>query len=45
MVLNWDLSPKLEDQMFAFVPPPTAHKIEFQIAGRPGAPKTGGGAQ
>jgi hypothetical protein len=42
MVLNWDLSPKLEDQMFAFVPPATAHKIEFEISGRPGAPKTGG---
>jgi hypothetical protein len=41
MVLNWDLSPKLEDQMFAFVPPATAHKIEFDISGRP-APKTGG---
>jgi hypothetical protein len=44
MVLNWDLSPKIEDQMFAFVPPPTAHRIEFDISGRLGAPK-GGGAQ
>jgi hypothetical protein len=41
MVLNWDLSPKLEDQMFAFVPPPTAHKIEFEITGRPGASRAG----
>jgi len=42
MVLNWDLSPKLEDQMFGFVPPPTAHKIEFEIKGRPGAARAGG---
>jgi hypothetical protein len=42
MVLNWDLSPKLEDQMFAFVPPATAHKIEFEVSGRPSAAKAGG---
>jgi len=41
MVLNWDLAPRLDDSMFTFTPPPTAHQIEFQPAGRPGARKGG----
>jgi len=43
MVLNWDLAPKLDEQMFSFVPPTTAHQIDFQpLGGRPGAHKGGG---
>jgi hypothetical protein len=34
MVLSWDLSPKLEDQMFTFVPPTNAHQIEFDTVDR-----------
>jgi hypothetical protein len=34
MVLSWDLSPKLEDQMFTFVPPASAHQIEFDTVDR-----------
>jgi len=34
MVLNWDLSPKLEDQMFTFVAPANAHQIEFVTTDR-----------
>lgn len=39
MVLNWDLAPKLDDQMFTFTPPPSAHQIEFQPVAQPGARK------
>jgi hypothetical protein len=42
MVLNWDLGPKFDEQLFTFVPPATARKIDFEPVGR--APK-GGGAQ
>jgi hypothetical protein len=42
MVLNWDLAPKLDDQMFTFTAPTSAHQIEFQpLGGRPGAHKGG----
>jgi len=41
MVLNWDLAPKLDEQMFTFVPPATAHQIEFQPVGKSGARKGG----
>ena len=35
MVLNWDLAPKLADDLFTFAPPAQAHKIEFDTsAGR-----------
>ena len=30
MVLNWDLAPKFEDQLFTFVPPANVHQIEFE---------------
>ena len=30
MVLTWDLSPQLGDELFAFVPPPQAHKIRLR---------------
>jgi len=32
MVLTWDLNPKLADELFTFVPPAEAHKIEFDTA-------------
>ena len=32
VLLSWDLAPKLENGMFAFVPPPDAHKIDFEVA-------------
>jgi hypothetical protein len=41
MVLNWDLAPRLDEQTFTFVPPATAHQIEFQPAGGSGAHKGG----
>jgi len=41
-VLNWDLSPKFEDQLFTFVPSDKAHKIEFETVGRTAK---GGGRQ
>jgi hypothetical protein len=37
MVLNWDLAPKFDDQIFTFVPPATAHQIEFDAGRRGGA--------
>jgi hypothetical protein len=42
MVMNWDLSPKFDDQLFTFVPPPNAHQIEFEATRRNGANKGGG---
>jgi hypothetical protein len=45
MVLTWDLSPQLGDDLFAFVPPPQAHKIDFEDLGRSGAHGPKGGAQ
>ena len=42
MLLRWDLSPKLDDQMFTFLPPAKAHQIEFQqVGGRTNAHKGG----
>ena len=38
--MNWDLSPKFEDQLFTFVPSDKVHKIEFEHRGR--TPKGGG---
>jgi hypothetical protein len=32
MVLNWDLAPKLADDLFTFAPPPEAHKVEFDTS-------------
>jgi hypothetical protein len=32
VVLEWDLAPKLSDDLFTFAPPPQAHKIEFDVA-------------
>ena len=29
LIRSWDLTPKLTDQMFTFVPPKGAKKIEF----------------
>ena len=39
MVLNWDLAPKFDDELFTFVPPPTAHQIEFDVDRKHGAGK------
>jgi len=41
VVMNWDLAPKLDEALFTFVPPPTAHQIEFQSAGQSPARKGG----
>jgi hypothetical protein len=40
VLLSWDLAPKLENGMFAFVPPPDAHKIDFEVARAAGASAT-----
>jgi hypothetical protein len=32
VVLDWDLAPKLTDDLFTFTPPREAHKIEFDLA-------------
>ncbi|HLK88853.1 MAG TPA: DUF2092 domain-containing protein [Polyangia bacterium] len=32
VVMNWDLSPQLGDELFTFAPPAEAHKIEFESA-------------
>jgi hypothetical protein len=45
MVLTWDLSPQLGDDLFTFVPPPQAHEIEFETAGRSSGHEPKGGAQ
>jgi len=42
MVLSWDLSPQLGDELFAFVPPPEAHKIDFENVTRSGGQQKGG---
>ena len=40
LIRSWDLTPKLTDQMFTFVPPKGAKKIEFlQITAEAGKPK------
>ena len=31
-VLTWDLSPRLDESMFTFTPPATAHRIDFDVA-------------
>jgi hypothetical protein len=45
MVMNWDLAPKFDDQLFTFVPPANAHQIEFESTRRAGANNKGGGSQ
>lgn len=30
VVMTWDLSPQLSDELFTFVPPPEAHRIDFE---------------
>jgi hypothetical protein len=45
MVLTWDLSPQLGDELFAFTVPPQAHKIEFEDVSRANAHDRKGGAQ
>jgi hypothetical protein len=47
-VMDWDLAPRLDDQMFTFKPPASAHQIELQpvqeAVGKPGlqaAPRPG----
>jgi hypothetical protein len=44
-VLTWDLAPQLGDDLFAFVPPAQAHKIEFENGKRAGGHELKGGAQ
>lgn len=34
-VLSWDLSPKLDESLFAFTPPPGAHRIELETVTAP----------
>jgi len=31
-VLSWDLAPRLDESMFTFTPPATAHRIDFDVA-------------
>ena len=45
MVLTWDLSPQLGDDLFVFAPPPEAHKIDFETEGHGGGHPLNGGAQ
>jgi hypothetical protein len=45
MVLTWDLSPQLGDDLFAFVPPPQAHRIDFENDSQSGGHPLKGGAQ
>jgi hypothetical protein len=45
MVLNWDLAPKLDEQMFSFVAPANAHQIDFQPLGARSGVHKGGSAQ
>jgi hypothetical protein len=45
MVLTWDLSPQLGDDLFAFVPPPQAHRIDFEKENHGGGHQPKGGAQ
>jgi hypothetical protein len=45
MVLTWDLSPQLGDDLFAFVPPPQAHKIDFEKESHGLGHQPKGGAQ
>ncbi len=37
MVLSWDLSPQLSEDLFTFAPPPEAHRIDFDTPGRTGS--------
>jgi hypothetical protein len=32
VVLSWDLAPRLDNTKFSFVPPPDAHKVDFEAA-------------
>jgi hypothetical protein len=32
VVLSWNLAPSIKEELFAFTPPPSAHRIEFQQA-------------
>jgi hypothetical protein len=41
-VLTWDLAPRLDESMFTFTPPATAHRIDFDVAReRAGLPRRG----
>ena len=44
-VLTWDLSPQLGDELFTFVPPQQAHKIDFEDESHGGGHQQKGGAQ
>ena len=39
VVMNWDLGAKFDDELFTFVPPPTAHQIEFDVDRKNGSAK------
>ena len=39
MVMNWDLGAKFDDELFTFVPPATAHQIEFDVDHKNGSGK------
>jgi hypothetical protein len=45
MVLTWDLSPRLGDDLFVFTPPPQAHQIDFENESPSGGHPLKGGAQ
>jgi hypothetical protein len=39
MVMNWDLNAKFADDLFTFVPPATAHQIDFDVDRRAASSK------
>ncbi len=39
VVMNWDLGAKFDDELFTFVPPATAHQIEFDVDRKNGSGK------
>jgi len=39
MVMNWDLGAKFDDELFTFVPPASAHQIDFDIDHKTGSGK------
>jgi hypothetical protein len=43
-VMTWNLKPAIDEQVFAFVPPPNAQRIDFDVAAQAGAVRRQGRA-
>ena len=43
-IMSWNLKPSLDEQAFAFVPPPNAQRIDFDVAAQAGAVRRQGRA-